>query len=154
MSIAWRLVQKIALKNAFSGVGALIYGGRWNPKGVPVVYMSESLALASLELLVRLSKQEKDHAFLAIPVLIPGDVSVEALDIKKMPKGWRDCKTPLVTQEIGNRWVKEGRSAVLKVPSVIVPSEYNLVVNPRHADFTKIKPGPPQSFSFDPRLWK
>jgi RES domain-containing protein len=154
MMIAWRLVRAAALTGSFTGEGASKFGGRWNSKGVAVVYMSESLALASLELFARLGKKDKNDKFMAVPVEIPSDIFIKTIYVNDLPKTWREMKKLTATRNIGDRWVKEGVSAVLKVPSVIVPSEFNLIANPHHVDFPKIKPGNPQPFSFDIRLWK
>lgn len=151
---AWRLLRKEFLREAFSGEGASLYGGRWNSKGTAVVYLGEHLSLAALEMFVRLTRRDSGIVFAAVPVEIPDSLPIETVSAGELPKEWREEPPPKTTQELGDRWAEEGRTALLKVPSVIVPHEFNLVLNPLHPDFPKVNTGHPSEFSFDPRMWK
>lgn len=152
MPTAWRLTKTKHLATAWDGEGAKRIGGRWNSEGTAVVYTSESLSLALTETLVHLPGGVLP-AFTAMPVefdeslvtvLAPGDV----------PTDWNGAPPPASTQTIGDKWVTAGTSAVLKVPSVIVPQEFNYILNPHHTDFASLRIGIPMPFPFDPRLIK
>jgi len=150
---AWRLVEAKYQDAAFSGEGASLYGGRWNSKGVPVVYTADSLALASLEIIVNLPSPKLLGAFVRIPVCFTPDL-VESIPISSLPGDWQSRPVSPATRALGDQWVKDQRSAVLKVPSIVVPEEFNYLLNPAHPDFGKIEIGPPVVYYFDPRLAK
>jgi len=149
---AWRLVKKRHEKTAFDGEGARLYGGRWNDKGVAVVYVAGTLALAALETFVHLTTHAMSIKFVAFELEIPPTVAIEA--VSALPPDWRAEPAPASTRAIGTTWIHSATSAVLQVPSVVVPQEPNFVLNPTHADFKYIKIGAPVAFDFDPRMWK
>ncbi len=153
MVTAWRLVKADYAGTAFDGEGARMYGGRWNPPGVAVVYLADSLALAALETFVHLSRAATSLRFVAFEVRIQ-DGLVERLDRRKLPSDWRTIPVPESTQKIGARWAVDRRSVALKVPSLVVPVENNYLLNPSHPDFRKVKIAKKIPFSFDPRMWK
>ncbi|OYW71264.1 MAG: hypothetical protein B7Z37_28275 [Verrucomicrobia bacterium 12-59-8] len=145
---AWRIVKAKHAATAFSGEGARLYGGRWNSAGVSLVYASGSKALAALESLVHLNPPVL-FTYAAIPI------EFEAALVEKasaLPPGWADSPAPPSTQSIGDLWVQEARSAVLELPSVIIPTEANYLLNPAHPGFAQILFGQPEPFAFDPRL--
>ena len=149
MPEAWRIVKEKRAATAFSGKGAADSGGRWNSPGVPVVYTSCSKALAALENLVHLNPPVL-FKYVAIRVEFE-DTLVEPFPLKKLPTDWQLEPPPPATQQIGDAWVREARSAVLALPSVIT-GEINYLFNPTHPDFKKIRIGKPEPFTFDPRL--
>ena len=148
MKQAWRMVKEKHAATAFGGEGAWLYGGRWNSAGTSVVYTSGSQALAALESLVHLNPPVI-FKYLAIPIEFD-DALVEK--VAALPADWTEEPPPPATKAIGDLWVKEARSAVLELPSVIILGEPNYLLNPAHPDFQKIIIGKPQPFSFDPRL--
>ncbi len=148
MTQAWRIVKERHAGTAFSGEGARLFGGRWNSVGTSVVYASGSRALAVLESLVHLNPPVI-FKYVLISIQFE-DALVEKLT--DLPADWTEAPAPVATKGIGDRWVKEGRSAVLELPSIIVPAEPNYLLNPGHGDFRKIVIGEPVAFSFDPRL--
>lgn len=150
---AWRIVEARYQDHAFSGDGARLYGGRWNSKGVPLIYTAGSLALASIEIIVNLPSPKLLEAFIRIPARFTPDL-IESMPISKLPEGWQSRPISPATRAIGDRWVKEQRSAVLKIPSIVVPEELNYLLNPAHPDFEKIEIGRPVVYYFDPRLAK
>ncbi|UCD35344.1 MAG: RES family NAD+ phosphorylase [Nitrospiraceae bacterium] len=156
MKRAWRIVRKKRLADAFTGEGARLGGGRWNKAGIPAVYISETLSLAAIELFVHFTRKDLKlgRSLLAIPVEIPATLRQDELSMKELPPDWRTSPPPNSTKALGSAWAAKGNSAVLRVPSAIIPEEYNLVLNPRHPDFRKIKIGRPRSFSLDERMWK
>jgi RES domain-containing protein len=142
------MVKEKHAATAFGGEGAWLYGGRWNSAGTSVVYTSGSQALAALESLVHLNPPVI-FKYLAIPIEFD-DALVEK--VAALPADWTEEPPPPATKAIGDLWVKEARSAVLELPSVIILGEPNYLLNPAHPDFQKIIIGKPQPFSFDPRL--
>jgi RES domain-containing protein len=148
---AWRVVKEKYRGEAFSGEGALKFGGRWNSIGTPIVYTSESLSLASLEILTGGLSMPLLSRFVKIPVDFDESM-VDWLAMESLPKEWRNYPPSTKTQKIGDIWAEESRSVVLKVPSVVIKEEFNYLINPGHSDFKKISIGKPEGFSFDPRL--
>lgn len=150
MPEAWRIAKAKHAASAFSGKGAADNGGRWNSRGVAVVYASITKSLAVLESLVHLNPPVR-FKFVAFRLEFD-DALVEQFSLKKLPPDWQTEPPPPSTQQIGDRWVREARSAVLALPSVIIPGEPNYLLNPAHPDFKKISIGKPGPFAFDPRL--
>ncbi|MDZ4287472.1 MAG: RES family NAD+ phosphorylase [Prosthecobacter sp.] len=150
MPYAWRIVKAKYAATAFTGEGASRTGGRWNSRGVWMVYTSASKSLAALETLVHLNPPV---LFNYVTIRLEfDDALVEKVPQADLPKGWTEQPAPPSTKEIGDAWVKERRSAVLQIASVIVPDESNYLLNSAHADFRKIVIGKPEPFAFDPRL--
>lgn len=150
MPTAWRLTKTKHVGTAFDGMGASAAGGRWNSCGTAVVYCSATLSLAALEVLVHLNARTR-LSFSALAVDFE-DSAIEVLDLAGLPSTWRDNPAGLETRRRGDQWVAEYRSLILAVPSAIVPTELNYLINPAHPDFKQLKVGAPQSFAFDPRL--
>ena len=152
MPDAWRIVKAKHAATAFSGQGAADYGGRWNSRGVAVVYVSGSKSLAALECLVHLNPPVLFKYFV-FPVQFDRAL-VEEFPLKKLPQEWDTEPPPPSVQAIGDDWVRTARSAVLAVPSVVVSGEPNFLLNPAHPDFKKIIIGKPEPFAFDSLLIK
>jgi RES domain-containing protein len=141
-----------ALFPANSGLGASLYGGRWNRVGTPVIYAAQSASLAALEVLVHYSVLPKDHVLTEIQ--IPDKLTILRLEEASLPDSW-NAEIPIpATQSIGEKWIGEGRSAILSVPSSIVPSDRNFILNPAHPAFAEIGFQPSLQLHFDPRLKK
>jgi RES domain-containing protein len=149
--IGWRIVKEKHAKSAFSGEGARIFEGRWNSAGVRMVYCSEHLSLAALEILVHTQPVTIRDKFRVFRVNWD-EAIMSAIDLRKLPKGWNAQPPDLISKNIGDEWVHSGRSAVLVVPSVIVPLEKTFLLNPKHQDFGKIKIKDAGGFHLDPRL--
>ncbi len=152
MTRAFRLCKTKFLTSAFSGEGARLNGGRWNSPGLAVVYTSSSLSLATLEVLVHLEDPDAfARLFSWIPLEIPEN-TIETLDESKLPTGWCADETSISSRSIGDAWLRTLRTAVLAVPSVITPDEWNYLLNPAHPRFPEIQIGGARSFRPDPRL--
>lgn len=152
--IVYRIEREKYLKTALTGIGASMSKGyRWNSFDTKLVYTAESRALATLEVSVHLDLSEDlptDRYYVEIE--IPGDIMIQEVKIEDLPKGW-DSKPPIViTQIIGDDFVYQNESAVLKVPSSIVPQEFNYLINPNHPDTRKIKVIGKTLMNFDSRL--
>ncbi len=148
---AWRLAKPKHARSAFTGEGARLFGGRWNSLGVPVVYTAESQSLAALELLVHLDSPALLDEYDLIEVQIDPTL-ILSLDLHEYPRNWRDTPSPSRLQEIGDAWIAAAKSVALRVPSSLVPSESNFLLNPKHPDFAQVHIGKPFPFRYDARL--
>lgn len=151
MITVWRIVHKKFAADAYSGKGAGKHGARWNGPGSPVAYASESLSLATLEKLVYGVLFTALNQTVIVPARIPNSL-IEKIDETKLPRNWRDSPAPIKLRSIGDKWIKDNRYAALRVPSAVIPIEYNYLINPHHADYSKIISGPAQSYILDKRL--
>ncbi len=136
---------------AFSGEGARRVGGRWTPAGRPVVHTSGNVSLAVLETLVHTAVNSMPSQRV-IAVDVPEALPVEAVDALDLPDDWRRTPPPTSLQNIGRAWLGAGRTAILKVPSAIVPIEFSYLLNPRHPDFERLRVHAPEPFRVDKRL--
>lgn len=149
--VAWRIVQRRFAKDAFTGEGARRFGGRWNSPGRAVVYTAQSLALAVLEILVHIDSEKLLENYVAIPATIDEHLIV-SIHESHLPNNWRAYPTARATQAIGDEWLAQGNSPVLRVPSAVIPEEFNFLINSSHKDFRKLRIGRPRRFRFDARL--
>jgi RES domain-containing protein len=145
---AFRIVKRKFASTAFSGEGARVYGGRWNSPGVAVVYTSSTIALAILEWRAHLTQWP------APPVMI---IEIEFSPVlvdspSKLPNNWKQLPAPKANAAVGDSWAKSGKSAILQVPSAIVPDEFNYLLNPLHLEFPRIIRGKPRLLKVDARL--
>lgn len=139
-------------KDDISGEGARLFGGRWNSIGIAALYVSSTASLALLEVLahqVKFSDLDDQHL---ITLHIPSSISVAKVALSKLKKDWKEDVEH--TQFIGDSFLKEGEHLLLQVPSVVVPLEWNYVINPNHKDHRKIRIVSTVPFSFDVRLYK
>jgi RES domain-containing protein len=149
---AWRITKAARADKAFDGEGARLYGGRWNSVGTPVVYLAENAALAVLELLVHIENTAAIDLYVLIPVAFESRL-VRTLPKNSIPGDWSANPPSSTTQSIGDRWLAQGRDLLLSVPSALVPTERNFLLNPKHPDFSRVHIGAPQEFKFDARLF-
>lgn len=148
--ISYRIVKEKYVDTAFDGEGARLYGGRWNSKGISAIYTSDSLALCSLEIFVHLPSYTLLTNYVYMTVAFDSKLVTEVPIIS----GWDERPISKTSQKIGDKWVKESRSSILKVPSVLMPDGCNYLINIKHIDFNQIKIGKPQPLTFDPRFKK
>ena len=149
----WRMSKSRLATTAVDGEGARLVGGRWNSPGRRAVYLSEHLSLAALEVLAHFSKgTAPEHV--AVPLDVPQDLAIHTPPLNELPTDWRAMEAPPSTQRFGDAWFVGATTALLRVPSVIIPEEFNVILNPIHPDFARIKIHPPVPFRFDPRLIK
>jgi len=151
MLSCWRIVQERFSSEAFTGEGTRIYGGRWNSVGHAAIYAAGSRALAVLEMLVHLDGPQLLSSYVLYEAEFPESLVTE-LRVGDLPSDWRDDPAPASTQKIGDGWIRSGASAVLRVPSVLIPEEHNYLLNPQHNEFGKIRISGPERFAFDSRL--
>ena len=154
MPAFFRLVKARYADQAFDGEGARLSGGRWNSKGVAVVYAADSIALAALELLVHLHSHEVLNSYRLYRIEI-GNADLLALDGRDLPRDWHSDPPPSSAARLGDGWVASNVSLALAVPSVVIPSQQNILINPAHPRFDlALRTVRRESFAFDPRLLK
>jgi RES domain-containing protein len=150
MRQAWRIVKERHAATAFFGEGAAKAGGRWNSRGVALVYTSSTKSLAVLENLVHLNPPVL-FKYVAFRVEFD-DALVEEFPQRLLPADWSAEPPPVSSKAIGDAWVRESRSAVLALPSALLAGEPNYLLNPAHPDFRKTVISKPEVFTFDSRL--
>lgn len=138
----------------FDGEGAFRFGGRWNSRGTRILYTAASLSLAALEMLVHLNDEEVLFAYSFAAVEFDESLILPVEEFRDLPKNWSASPPPLEIQKIGDEWVSSEASVVLRVPTSVLPVEFNYLINVRHPEFSEIKLGEPQTFTFDERLSK
>lgn len=146
-----RIVQERWSATAMDGEGARRYGGRWNSPNTPAVYLAESRALAALEILVHAPREARLLNWIVIDLEIPGDW-LENVSPSDLPGNWRAQPSSSAAQAYGSEWLRAGRGLALVLPSVLIPEEHSLLLNPLHPRMRELKQASPKIFSFDPRL--
>lgn len=151
--IAYRIVLTEYAQTAMTGKGAKEYGGRWNSKGRSMVYLAQTLSLATLEILVHLP----DYGLLSRSysyIKVEFDASaVHVLDLSLLPPNWKKPELPAL-KKLGDDWLDNTVSPVLQVPSALLPTECNFLINPAHIETKKIIYSEPSRMIFDQRLLK
>lgn len=152
----WRIAVEAPAyaANDLSGTGARTTGGRWNSKGTPVVYCATNIALATLETVHYLRSGGLPFNRFLVRIDVPDAVWDARQVLDPLPGGWDAIPAGLAARTAGDAWIAAGVSALLLVPSVIVPDEYNVLINPRHADAAAIKATTLKRWIYDPRLFR
>lgn len=146
------MVKSKWLDSAFDGIGAKRTGGRWNSKGRLCTYVSSSVSLALLEVMVHLRSYDLLASYVLMELEFPSDSALSLPD-EDLPLNWREFPAPPETADIGDIWLTDSISLALSVPSVIVPMERNFLLNPDHDGFTAaVATARAVDFSPDPRL--
>ena len=146
--ILWRISNHVSL----DGSGGLRASGRWHTRGHRIVYCSPNPATALLEVLVHAEIDVDDIpvSFRYLEIEAPDSISIDTVNVEALPENWR--ANPEATRQIGDQWLHSGRTALLRVPSVIVPMTWNVLVNPRHPDSMQIRIIHTYEHGIDPRL--
>jgi RES domain-containing protein len=159
--ICWRIEYAQHLDDTLNGEGARRYGGRWNEKGTAVIYLSSHLSLAALEKFVHAVPEGRDITLHAVAVEIASEFMDLAHRPTPLPNAWRSPEPRLETMQWGTQWARSKQSLVAAVPSALLPlicfeqsREFNLMLNPEHADIKQVRTLERARFSFDPRMWK
>lgn len=147
---AWRIAD--GRFDPFSAIGASLVGGRWNSPGLGVIYASRSYAGAMLECLAHAGIGRVPRTQVAVEIAIAGGVAVERRDETSLPAGW-DHADQRASRAFGDAWIRQRRTAVLVLPSVVARREMNVLLNPQHAHFSKIAAGLPEPVLWDARLF-
>jgi RES domain-containing protein len=151
----WRIDKARRSKtDSFSGEGAAIQGGRWNHPGTRIVYSAETLSLAALEKFIHMGDEGRALNLVSYRIDIPSDVAIQELKKSSLPKNWKTFPAPQSTMNVGSNWAKKADSAVFKLPSVVIETEHNYLLNPVHPDFKRLKIHLAKALYFDARMWK
>lgn len=137
-----------------SGEGARRFGGRWNRKGIGVLYTSESRSLATVEYLVHLSMGILPKDLAMAEVEIPDDATMDSVDVSALPPDWARFPAPMELADLGTEWVNGNKTLGLRIPSAVVKAEWNVLLNPNHPLFSQVKIVSVDEFAFDQRLLK
>jgi RES domain-containing protein len=143
---------RICLAKYATSLRASGRAARWNSNDVEVIYTSSTRALACLENIVHRSQQGLNQEFKILSIEIPQDIVSDTICISTLAENWREYWQMEITQNLGDKWVMNGNSVLLKVPSSIIADEYNYLINPLHVDFKRIKLIRVENFVFDDRI--
>lgn len=146
------VVFRITTKRWAGVLTASGYPARWNSKGTHIIYTASSRALACLENLVHRSGEGLNQQFKITEIYIPDRVSTEQINLKNLPEGWHQMANYHYCQQLGDRWIENGKSLLLQVPSSIIRDETNILINPQHPGFLQVKVQEITPFEFDDRL--
>ena len=149
----WRICRQRYAAEGAGGAGARLYGGRWNSRGVSLVYASSSLALAAVETFVNLEPNLRPADLVSIEGDIPNAVDIGRLDPATLPVGWYQKRDESL-RRFGDEWIRGGKSVALLVPSAAISGEWNVLLNPAHPDFLKIRFRSAVRFEFDARMFR
>lgn len=146
-------LTKAAYSNDLSGKGAEIAGGRWNSKGVAMLYTAQSIALATTEIAVHVPLGILPKGYVTITFELPEEISMEELKENNLPADFSSIPHSHSTQIIGDEFISGKKTLVLKVPSVVVSGDYNFLINPNHQDINKLIIVNITPYEFDRRLF-
>ena len=154
MSRVYRVLRKAYAQTPFDGEGAYRFGGRWSSPGTRLCYVSEHQSLAMLEYFVHLDEDDPPSDLVLAVAEIPESVTREWIDIRRLPRNWREPSAPPELTRLGDEFVRLGKNCLLVVPSVLAPREKNLLINPVHPDFTRITAHEAEPLSYDLRMFR
>ena len=137
-----------------SGKGAALKGARWNSIGVELIYTASNRSLAMAEVAVHFTLATLPSDYIMITILIPDNISIQKLNISDLPTNWNTFPHPSTTQTIGDQFIADNKFCVLQMPSAVTQGDYNLLINPNHPDFKRIKIIATDKFPFDKRIFK
>jgi RES domain-containing protein len=134
-----------------SGEGARLYGGRWNNKGTKILYTAESRSLATVEYLVHVPLQIIPKDVYIAEIDVP-DTAIGIVEVASLEKNWQDYPSPTSIRDIGDKWQKDSKGLLLRVPSAVIKNEWNVLINPEHSQFNEVKIVAIEPYIFDARL--
>jgi RES domain-containing protein len=150
MATFYRILQAERAASAMTGEGARLFGGRWNPPGVPAVYLAESRALAALEIIVNAQREVTSLDWRILEVEVPDD-AIETVKPDALPDDWQALPSSPGARLHGGRWLRSGILG-FKLPSAVIPEEFTLLLNPQHPSARELRVSMPKVFRFDPRV--
>jgi RES domain-containing protein len=149
----YRLSREI-YASPLSGKGSAIKGARWNSIGVELIYTAANRSLAMAEVAVHLTLATLPSDYVMMTIFIPDNITLEKVNDADLPPDWNVFPHPVYTQGIGDRFVLDGKSCVLQIPSAVTKGDYSLLINPNHAEFKRVKILEMEKFPFDERIFK
>jgi RES domain-containing protein len=150
---AYRLSRE-KFAGTLSGKGAALKGARWNSIGVELVYTAGNRSLAMAEVAVHFTLATLPGDYMMITIFIPDNVSIQKINVSDLPEDWNTFPHPSTTQVIGDQFFADNKFCVLQIPSAVTQGDYNLLINPNHPDFKRIKIIATDKFPFDKRIFK
>lgn len=151
--LVYRLSRK-KYADSLSGIGASMYGARWNSKGIEMIYTASNRSLAMAEVAVHFSLATMPLDYMMISIFIPDNTSIESLGNAQLPPDWRVFPHPFSTKSFGDEFVQKAKACLLRVPSSVTKGDYNVLINPHHTEFKNIKIVETEPFPFDKRLFR
>jgi RES domain-containing protein len=153
----WRICRAPYAAEAFSGEGARRFGGRWNTRGVPMVYASTSLSLAAIELFVHLEPGQQPSDLVYLSALLPEGEPARTIESTELPPDWwtdEPAVDAITARDLGDAWIRSRSSLAMMVPSVPIRAEWNVLLNPLHPRLSELRVEPAQPFIFDARMFQ
>jgi RES domain-containing protein len=150
--IVYRLAKAV-YSNDLSGKGAELSGGRWNSRGTPMIYTSQSRALCTAEIAVHTGLGILPVDFRLIQISIPDEIEIKQISSTELPADWAIFPPTHFTQKLGDKFISEKKYLVLQVPSAVIPGDWNYLINPLHLDISLIKIISVEEYNFDKRLF-
>ena len=150
---AYRLSRK-KFAASLSGKGAALKGARWNSIGVELIYTASNRSLAMAEVAVHFTLATLPSDYMMTTIFIPDDISLQKLNVSDLPTDWNTFPHPSTTQTIGDQFIADNKFCILQIPSAVTQGDYNLLINPNHPDFKRIKIIATDKFPFDKRIFK
>jgi RES domain-containing protein len=148
----WRIARRGHALDRL-GTGAQQHGGRWNHPGTGVIYAGATIAIAAMETYVHIAGVVPPDLVL-VRIDLPDGYSAEWPEVTELPAGWDLLPPGPASMDFGSRWAREHRSLALHIPSVLVPEERNVVIDPNHAEFAGVALAVERDFRFDPRMYE
>lgn len=140
--------------NTLSGRGAAIKGARWNSAGVEIIYTASNRSLAMAEVAVHFTLATLPIDYMMTTIFIPDDIPLQRLQLTDLPKDWNTFPHPTNTQKIGDTFINDNEYCILEIPSAVTQGDFNIIINPNHVDFKRIKILSNEKFPFDKRIFK
>lgn len=147
-------LSRAMFAESLSGKGAALKGARWNSIGVELIYTASNRSLAMAEVAVHLTIATLPDDYRMVTIFLPNNISLKKLDVTDLPEDWNVFPHPANTQIIGDRFVSENKFCVLQIPSAVTAGDYNLLLNPQHREFKRVKILEVERFPFDKRIFK
>lgn len=140
--------------SSLSGKGAAIKGARWNSAGVELIYTANNRSLAMAEVAVHLTLATLPSDFVMMTIYIPDDISLIKLNTADLPEDWNVFPNPIATQKLGDSFIYQNQYCVMQAPSAVTKGDYNLLINPNHKEFKRVRIISTEKFPFDTRIFK
>jgi len=140
--------------SVLSGKGAALKGARWNSPGTEIIYPASNRSLAMAEVAVHLTLATLPDDYMMVTISIPDDVSTITVKEKDLPRCWNTFPYLPVTQTLGDNFIRENKYCLLKIPSAVTKGDFNILINPFHPDFSRIRIKSIEPFPFDKRIFK
>ncbi len=150
---AYRLSREV-YASTLSGKGAALKGARWNSIGVEIIYTASNRSLAMAEVAVHFTLATLPTDYMMVTIHVPDDISLQKLNVSDLPADWNTFPHPSTTQAIGDQFIADNKFCVLQIPSAVTQGDYNLLINPNHPDFKRLKIIDKDKFPFDKRIFK